>query len=427
MFNRFIPKSTFAKHTSILLIGTVIAQAIPVVCSPILTRIYLPEDFGSWTLFISVASLFNVIATARYELAIVLPEKDDDAYQILGLSIGISLLMGVITALLLLVLTYILLPAISGIVGTPISIHVSSVFFFLIPIMVILTGIYNSFNYWSTRQKTYKKNALSRIALSVSNMIIALVLGYYFHIKEGLVWGLIVGQMVALFILIAQNTNELNILYESLRWEKIRKNMKEYSNLPKYNSPHAFLDIVHNNIIIFFVEHFFGKHMLGLYGFTFRILKTPASLIGSAASQVFFQQASKMHSEGKDLRNMLWNIYKKLLIAGVPAFVFLILFAPAAFAFFFGEEWRMAGIIAQCISPWLFFNYLLSPVATIAIIKNKQKQAMFITLLDVVLKVIMLVIGGTLADYKLTFILISFSSSMVLIGVLFWYHSIATK
>ena len=46
MIKLFKPKSEFSRNVLTLMTGTTIAQAIPIAISPILTRIYTPEDFG---------------------------------------------------------------------------------------------------------------------------------------------------------------------------------------------------------------------------------------------------------------------------------------------------------------------------------------------------------------------------------------------
>ncbi len=79
MLNNLKPKSEFSRNVLTLMTGTTIAQAIPIAISPILTRIYTPEDFGVFALYMSVASLLSTLATGRYELAIMLPKKDEDA------------------------------------------------------------------------------------------------------------------------------------------------------------------------------------------------------------------------------------------------------------------------------------------------------------------------------------------------------------
>ena len=57
MLNKLNPKSEFSRNVLTLMTGTTIAQAIPIAISPILTRIYTPEDFGVFALFIGVVGV----------------------------------------------------------------------------------------------------------------------------------------------------------------------------------------------------------------------------------------------------------------------------------------------------------------------------------------------------------------------------------
>ena len=53
-------KSEFNRNVLTLMTGATVAQAIPVAIAPILTRIYSPEDFGVYALFLSVITIFGV-------------------------------------------------------------------------------------------------------------------------------------------------------------------------------------------------------------------------------------------------------------------------------------------------------------------------------------------------------------------------------
>ncbi len=59
------PKSEFSRNVLTLMTVTTIAQAIPIAISPILTRIYTPEDFGVFALFLAILGVFSVVASAR--------------------------------------------------------------------------------------------------------------------------------------------------------------------------------------------------------------------------------------------------------------------------------------------------------------------------------------------------------------------------
>ena len=103
MINKLKPKSEFTRNVLTLMTGTAIAQAIPIIVSPILTRLYSPEDFGRLALFISIVSIMSVLATGKYELAIILPKKNSTAYQLVSLSVMLSLVVSVLYILFLIV------------------------------------------------------------------------------------------------------------------------------------------------------------------------------------------------------------------------------------------------------------------------------------------------------------------------------------
>ncbi|MGB9859042.1 MAG: lipopolysaccharide biosynthesis protein, partial [Moorellaceae bacterium] len=99
-----LPKSSFTRNVAVLTGGTAAGQAMVVLASPILTRLYTPEDFGVLAVYSSVLSIVSVVASLRYELAIPLAEDDETAANLLLLSltigVGVSLLTGILTWLL---------------------------------------------------------------------------------------------------------------------------------------------------------------------------------------------------------------------------------------------------------------------------------------------------------------------------------------
>ncbi|MBO7465208.1 MAG: oligosaccharide flippase family protein, partial [Bacteroidales bacterium] len=67
------------KNTSKLLTANIAAQIIGLVAYPVLTRLYLPDDFGILNLFMTIGGIATIFATAEYQNAILLPKSDKDA------------------------------------------------------------------------------------------------------------------------------------------------------------------------------------------------------------------------------------------------------------------------------------------------------------------------------------------------------------
>jgi O-antigen/teichoic acid export membrane protein len=170
---------------------------------------------------------------------------------------------------------------------------------------------------------------------------------------------------------------------------------------------------------------FFTKTILGSYTFAYRIVTAPVALIGSSIYQVFYQKATLAKQQGEDVQKMVIRIYRNLFLLGLPLFVLLFLFAVPVFRFVFGEDWAMAGEIARIISPWLFLNFIASPVSCITVIVNKQKEGMMLSIGDLILKITAIVIGGLYNDFYLTFILMSILCGSLLILSLYLFYKFA--
>jgi hypothetical protein len=92
LINSFM-KSEFSRNVFTLVSGTAIAQFISIAASLIISRLYTPDDFGVFTIFISIASLISLLLAGRYELAINLPKSDNEGLNVLGLSIKLNLII----------------------------------------------------------------------------------------------------------------------------------------------------------------------------------------------------------------------------------------------------------------------------------------------------------------------------------------------
>ena len=69
-----------------MLTGTVAAQAISALLSPVLTRLFTPTDFGHLSVYNSVLTLFVTVASLGYEMALPICVAESDCANLLALS-----------------------------------------------------------------------------------------------------------------------------------------------------------------------------------------------------------------------------------------------------------------------------------------------------------------------------------------------------
>ena len=147
--------SEYSKNVLTLLSGTVIAQALPILFAPVLTRIFSPEEFAVYGVYIAVVMFCTVLSSGRYELAIILPEDDEKAINLLSLSYR---LLAVVSAAVLFVV-FIFHDRLIALLGH----DELSGWIYLLPIGIFFLGSFNILNYWNNRKKRFKNLSLARV------------------------------------------------------------------------------------------------------------------------------------------------------------------------------------------------------------------------------------------------------------------------
>ena len=100
-FREFLSSHEFVKHVLTLMAGTGVAQLLPILTMPILTRIYSQEAVGAWVVVIAVAGFVIPVASWRYDLAIMLPEDESDARRLVQIASRINLAMALMTTIVM--------------------------------------------------------------------------------------------------------------------------------------------------------------------------------------------------------------------------------------------------------------------------------------------------------------------------------------
>ncbi|MFO8192259.1 MAG: oligosaccharide flippase family protein, partial [Bacillota bacterium] len=95
--------NVFLKNIITLFSASSFAMFIPIILSPILTRMFTPEDFGLLGVYSSLVAVLSIISSMRYELSIILPESDEDGIKLFFLTIGIALFFNILLFGLILV------------------------------------------------------------------------------------------------------------------------------------------------------------------------------------------------------------------------------------------------------------------------------------------------------------------------------------
>lgn len=362
---RLLPKGEFARNVLTLMTGTAIAQAIPIAISPILTRIYTPQDFGLFALYMAIATTLAVIATGRYELAIMLPRKKNDAVNIAALSVLINTLFSGV----LLGVVSVFNGELTRLLGNP----AISNWLYFIPLSVFLTGLYVNLNYWSNRQQFYRVMANRRVIQSIATGGGQLGLGLALAGSGGLMIGGIAGQSIAVGMMgkaVFQAEPEIGAGISKARMLALAK---RYINFPKLMIPAHTLNTMSSQLPVVLLNTFFGLATSGFFSLTQRVIGLPMSLIANSIGDVFRQQASRALIDRGNCRKEFDATFRHLVIIATPIFIGFFIVAPFLFAVVFGEQWRIAGEYARLLTPMFFMQFISSPLGSVFVITQRQK------------------------------------------------------
>lgn len=411
MLKKLKPKSEFSRNVLTLMTGTTIAQAIPIAISPILTRIYTPQDFGVFALFISIVAIFSSIASGRYELAIMVPKDDENAINIfaLGFLIVSSL------SFLLLVFVFLFDEAITNLLNNP----EINMWLYFIPLAVLFIGLFNLLSYFNNRKKNYKDIANATIVKSIVTAVIQLGIGFMKQGATGLISGQIISNIFANMKL-AKNILEDKSLLSNISKLKMKQQALEYKDFPKFQAPHAFINTFSSNTPVYMFSLFFNSTIVGFYALSTRIVFSPLMILAGASAKVYNQKVSEIYNQNGDSYGFTIRLLKSLLKKIIIPFLFIVVFAPDIFAFIFGEVWREAGIYTQILSPWILLNILVSSISFIPSLINMQKKAFIVSLFQSFFIILFIYIGIYFTSIYISLFLFSLVICIVLIYNMNW-------
>lgn len=362
--NRVLPQNSTARSVGVLASGTAIAQAIPIAISPILTRLYSPEEFGMVALYTACASILAVIATGRYELAITLPASDDEAASITLFTLKLCIVISV----LLYFPIFFLGDYLAEVIGN----RELKDWFYLLPLTVIATGAFNIFQLWCNRSSQYRQMSINRVQNSGFTALATVAMGLS-QLKGGMIIGGVIGQTLASFLIGRSLGVKSKTVVASSRWSDQRATAKRYINHPKHIAPAQLIGVVAQQIPVFMISTLFALTAAGFFSLAYRLVSLPSGLIANAIGDVYRQKISVAYNERGEFRDIFVNTLKKTTIISLPPFVLLYFASPFIFEFVFGAPWRVAGDYAQILIVASFFQFVFTPIDRGAVVVGASK------------------------------------------------------
>ena len=391
LLNAIRSQSDFNSSVFTLLSGTTVALLIAYIAQPILTRLYPPEAFGIFEAFGALVGLLIPFASLRYEDAIMLPEKDDEALHLLGLSIVLVILA---------VLASLIFHYLGPLIDTELGMSSVAPWLIWIPPVLLSFRFTKLGELWLSRQKKYPTISSTQILQSGVTAGSRVLLGRLIQPAGplGLIAGYCAGYataMTAYIYLILRR--EKQFFKRAFQIEGLAQSLRRYRHFPYFSMPSTLLSALISRLPFLLLLYFFDEATIGFLGRSFALFATPLSLLGNAVSQVFFVDGVEAHRKGS-LPELIRRVHARLIWIGLFPATALMITGPHVFGSILGQPWIVSGHYLQWIAPWLFLAGVASPLTRLFDILEKQRLDLFASCTMFFFQTIALILGGLTGD-----------------------------
>jgi O-antigen/teichoic acid export membrane protein len=356
-----------------LLAGGVMAQALPLLLGPLLTRLYTPQNFGIYHLFAAAAANFAAVACARYEFALPMVREDREAEALRALCLWI--LLGVTFAALL------------G--GVAWAVVVREMWPLYLPLSVAVLGVVSLATLWATRLQRFRLLAAARALQYGGGALAQAGAG----LAQAGVTGLIAGPIAAVGV--AALVLRLRIAgWWKIPRAELRMVAQRFREFPLLNTPHAFVGALQDTLSVALIGAALGPAAAGFWGLALRYLKAPATLVGAAVSQALYPRlAHGGPGATHGARRAVVRVMAALSLIAAPLVLLLWVLGPRLFEIAFGSQWREAGELARALAFYIGVHFVASPLGVVTMAWQAQGWALRLALLGQVVFVLALLAG----------------------------------
>ncbi|RNC83343.1 MAG: hypothetical protein ED557_11635 [Balneola sp.] len=399
--------------------GTGVAQLIPFLVSPILTRIFTPDEFGAYAFFLASISVMTIIATGKYELAFLIPKEKRRVFSLVAFSTGLAI---VVSSVLFIILYFFGARFFESVDLE----NYSSAFIYGLPIAVLIVSLTNILSGVMIRLKQFSKLSTTRVFKSSGINGGQLILGFSKAYGFGLMIGKIFGEALNLIFIIWLLRKHIsgNTPFKS---SGILKEAKEYKKFPFVTSPHALLNTLSSNSPNFLFVSFFSTAVAGFYSLSYRVCFAPIQLISHSMYQVYSQDISERYNNGLELYQHSLRILRKISVYGFIPFLLLFFFAPSIIKILFGSDWTTAGEYIQFLVPYFYLSFITSPFSFVPLLLGKQEAAFSIEIINLILRVSAIYIGYIYGSVFLSLLLYSIVGTLIQSYLIVWFFSLLRR
>ncbi|HCA09078.1 oligosaccharide flippase family protein [Chryseobacterium sp.] len=344
-------------HISTIFKGNFISKFVLVMGGLLLAKYYGSSEYGIFSIYLSIMSIFTVVLSLAQEHLIMLEGDAEEVNNNFSTAGIIS------AAVMMLAFLLVFIP-------------------FDIPKNIIFLGIFSGFLYLFTnnakfllaKKKMFKLVSVLTIVDSVVSFLFQVVF-VFIKIENGLVIGSLIGYIAA--FLAAIYCARKYFVKPDLK--KYIANAKKRPELFRYSYPSTLINALGNNIMPILISLYFADSLLGEYSLTVKIMSVPLLLISSSIATVYYPRAAELSNRGRS-KTELFAYTKKMSLMNFYIILALYILVNVAgiplLELFFNKNWEHLGLFIFLMSFGYLTRSLINPIADILTILKRNNVAL---------------------------------------------------
>ena len=414
---RELYKNNFFRDSVILSGGTAVAQILPFLFYPILGRIFSVEEFGLLAALTAVTSILAVVASGKYESAILVADGKKEAASLALLSI-------VLSAVFLLLIYLVLQFALGNTLCMWLKEPMLKNMLWICPISAWAIIIFTVYNEWCVREKHFKSLSVNKIVNSGAIVGAKTVFGFVRVFTHGLVIGDVIGRIISALVCVVRALVRDGKTFYAVKKNEMVDAAKKYIDFPKFTMPGQLLNTIALQFPILLLAVYFNKTEVGYFSMAMTIFAIPLTVISGAVRDVFRQRANEQLNTSGSCRQLFIKVTVILSLMAVGAAAALVWFLPQLTTLFLGPQWHTCGVYAQILCGAMVLSFVANSLSGMFIVANKLRQLFYWQLYFVTTTIAAILVGGLV--YKSMIVTIALFSilraSAYLLSIIMTYH-----
>lgn len=362
--------SKFKKDLGVSTISSTISFIISIGLSPIMTRLYTPEDYGVFSLINTIGLFIATLAMFSIQSAFSIEKSFLKKVQLLGLLSNIAILTFFLV-LIITMLLFIFIPEITW-------------YYLLLPILVLGVITQRIFFSLSVSHEKFTNIAKARVIhpfIAKSFSIIAAFISHsnalFLIIFESL------GYFIQTYILFKnKETKNLKKYFSKIfDFKSQMKILKRYKKFASYHHLSNLIFMGFSMIQVLIISINYSEYETGIFSLANSMTSLPVQLISLALASVLYTKMINIYKNNKSLYNFVKKVIFSFGLLGLIPYGIIYFYGSDIFSLVFGDKWSMSGTVASIICLYIYVYFIFMPIDSVFRVLNKLKIKFMIDLI----------------------------------------------